>query len=135
MRIKNSTNKKNKVWESVRPNVAEWITAHPLQLLLIIVHLFLSPFCSVHLVLSSPILCDLMDYTVHGILQARILEWVAFPFYRGSSRPRYQTGVSCIADRFLPNWAIREAKNYKSTTKSMQLWRKWTKYVRSLGKY
>ena len=33
-------------------------------------------------------LCDLMDYTVHGILQARILEWAAFPFSRGSSQPR-----------------------------------------------
>ena len=33
-------------------------------------------------------LCDPMDYTVHGILQARILEWVAFPVSRGSSQPR-----------------------------------------------
>ena len=35
-----------------------------------------------------PTLCDPMDYTVHGILQARILGWVAFPFARGSSQPR-----------------------------------------------
>ena len=35
---------------------------------------------------SCPTLCDPMDYTVHGILQARILEWVAFPFSRGSSQ-------------------------------------------------
>ena len=35
-------------------------------------------------------LCDPMDYTVHGILQARILEWVAFPFSRGSSQPRIE---------------------------------------------
>ena len=33
-------------------------------------------------------LCDPMDYTVHGILQARILEWVTLPFSRGSSQPR-----------------------------------------------
>ena len=33
-------------------------------------------------------LCNPMDYTAHGILQARILEWVAFPFSRGSSQPR-----------------------------------------------
>ena len=33
-------------------------------------------------------LCDPMDYTVHGILQARIFEWVAFPFSRGSSQPK-----------------------------------------------
>ena len=44
-------------------------------------------------------LCDPMDYTVHGILQARILEWVAIPFSRGSSQPRDQTHVSCIAGR------------------------------------
>ena len=37
---------------------------------------------------SYPTLCDPMDYTVHGILQARILEWEAFPFSRGSSQPR-----------------------------------------------
>ena len=45
-------------------------------------------------------LCDPMDYTVHGILQARILEWVAFPFSRGSSQPRDRTQVSCIAGGF-----------------------------------
>ena len=38
--------------------------------------------------LQDPTLCDPMDYTVHGILQARILEWVVFPFSRGSSQPR-----------------------------------------------
>jgi len=37
---------------------------------------------------SCPTLCDPMDYAVHGILQARILEWVAFPFSRGSSQTR-----------------------------------------------
>ena len=43
---------------------------------------------------SCPTLYDPMDYTVHGILQARILEWVAIPFSRGSSKPRDQTQVS-----------------------------------------
>ena len=47
-----------------------------------------------------PTLCDPMDYTVHGILQARILQWVAIPFFRGSSQPRNQTRVSCIAGGF-----------------------------------
>ena len=42
----------------------------------------------VKVVQSSPTLCDPMDYTVHGILQARTLEWVAFPFSRGSSQSR-----------------------------------------------
>ena len=45
-------------------------------------------------------LCKTMDYTVHGILEARILEWVAFPFSRGSSQPRDQTQVSCIVGGF-----------------------------------
>ena len=47
--------------------------------------------------------CDLMDYTAHGILQARILERVAFPFSRGSSQPRDQTQVSLITDGFFTN--------------------------------
>ena len=42
-------------------------------------------------------LCDPMDYTVHGILQARILEWEAFPLFRGSSQPRHGTQVSFTA--------------------------------------
>ena len=50
-----------------------------------------------------------MDYTVHGILQARILEWVAMPSSKGSSQPRDQTQVSCIAAEFFTIWAIREA--------------------------
>ena len=55
-------------------------------------------------------LCDPMDYTVHGILQARILEWIAFPFSRGSSQPRDQTQVSHIAGGFFTSWATREAR-------------------------
>ena len=58
-------------------------------------------------------LCDPMDHSlpvssVHGILQARILEWVAIAFSRGSSWPRDQTQVSCIAGRFFTIWAARE---------------------------
>ena len=47
--------------------------------------------------------------SVHGILEARILEWVASPFSRGSSWPRVRIWVSCIAGRFFTDWAIREA--------------------------
>ena len=54
-------------------------------------------------------LCDPMNYMVHGILQARILEWVTFSFSRGSSQPRDQTQVSRIAGRFFNSWATREA--------------------------
>ena len=56
---------------------------------------------------SSPNLCDPMDCTVHGILQGRILEWVAFPFSRGSSQPRDQTQVSHSAGRFFTRLATR----------------------------
>ena len=49
---------------------------------------------------SCPTLCNSMFYTVHGILQARILEWVAFPFFRRSSQSRVWTQVSCIAGSF-----------------------------------
>ena len=49
-----------------------------------------------------------MDYTVHGILQARILTWVAFPFSRRSSQPRDGTQVSHIAGNFFTSWATRE---------------------------
>ena len=54
-------------------------------------------------------LCNPMDYTVHEILRARILEWAAFSFSRGSSQPRDQTQVSRIAGRFFTSWATREA--------------------------
>jgi len=47
-------------------------------------------------------------------LQARILEWVAYPFSRGSSQPRNWTGVSCIAGGFFTSWAIREADKHTS---------------------
>ena len=49
-----------------------------------------------------PALCNPMNYTVHGILQAGILEWVAFPFSGRSSQPRDQTQVSCMQADSLP---------------------------------
>ena len=61
-----------------------------------------------------PTLCNPMDYTVRGILQARILERVAFPFCRGSSQPRDRNQVSCIAGGFFTSWVTREAQKYWS---------------------
>ena len=58
---------------------------------------------------SCPTLCDPMDYRVHGILQARMLEWVAIPFSRRSSQPRGRTQVSHIAGWFFTSWATRQA--------------------------
>ena len=58
---------------------------------------------------SCPTLCHPIDYIVHWLLQARILEWVAFPLPRGSSQSRNRTRFFCIAGGFFTNWAIREA--------------------------
>ena len=57
---------------------------------------------------SYQTVCDPMGYTAHGILQARILEWVAFLFSRGSSQPRDRTQVSPFAGGFFTSWATRE---------------------------
>ena len=65
--------------------------------------------CSVMSTFCNPMDNSPLESSARGILQARILEWVAIPFSRGHSRPRDQTQVSCIADRFCTNWATREA--------------------------
>ena len=59
--------------------------------------------------LWDPMDCSLPGSSVHGISQARILEWVAIPFSRGSSWPRDQTQVSGTVGRFLTVWNTREA--------------------------
>ena len=56
--------------------------------------------CSVESNSCNPMDCSLPGFSVHGLLQARILEWVAIPFSRGSSQPRDGTWVSCIAAGF-----------------------------------
>ena len=61
------------------------------------------------LTLHNPIDCSPPGSSVHGILQARILEWVTIPFFRGSSQLRDWTQVSWIAGRFFTVWATREA--------------------------
>ena len=72
-------------------------------------HVRLSLCCSV--ALSCPTLCGPMACIVHGILRARMLEWVAVPFSKESSKPSDRTQVSHIAGKFLTIWATREAKN------------------------
>ena len=60
--------------------------------------------------LCGPMDCGPPGSSVHGILQARTLEWVAISFSRGSSRPRDRTWVSCIASRLFTNCATRKAQ-------------------------
>ena len=71
-------------------------------------------FIYVLVALLHPTLCESKDCSwpgssVHGILQAEVLEWVAIPFSRGSSHPRGQTQVSCIVGRFFTFWTTKEA--------------------------
>ena len=61
------------------------------------------------LTLCDPMVCSSPGSSLHGILQARILEWVAMPFSRGSSQPRDHTWVFHIAGKLFTIWASREA--------------------------
>ena len=66
---------------------------------------------------SGSLLCHVrlfatVDYTVHGILQARILDWVAVPCSRGSSQPRNRSQVSWIAGGFFTSWATRKTQEW-----------------------
>ena len=58
-----------------------------------------------HLTLCDPMDCSPPGFSAYGISQARILEWVAIPFYSWSSQPRDWTCISCIIGRFFTNWA------------------------------
>ena len=70
------------------------------------------------LTLCVPTDCSLLGYSIHGIFQARIFEWVAIPFSRGSSWPS-RTQVSCITGRFFSVWATREAPQNESYIKTL----------------
>ena len=75
---------------------------------------------------SCPTLCNPMDYcppgpSVHGIFQARILEWGAIPFSRGSSQTRDQTLVSCIGRQILGHRAIWKAQIKEISTPYLSL--------------
>ena len=71
---------------------------------------------------SYPTAWDPMDYTICGILQARILEWVTVPFSRGSSQPRDQIQVSCIGGGFFTSWATRETQGYGHAQQCLKKW-------------
>ena len=70
---------------------------------------FLSQSC---LALCDHIDCTWQDSSAHGILQARILELIAIPFFRGSSWPKDQTWVFCITGRFFTVWATKEVPRF-----------------------
>ena len=90
--------------------------------------------------LLCPTLCDPIDcsppgFSVHGISQTRILEWVAISFSRRSSQPRDWTCVSCIGRQILYHWAAREAYDvisvqFSCSVVSDSLWSHGLQYAR-----
>ena len=64
------------------------------------------------LTLCGPIDCSLPCSSIHGIFQARVLEWIAISFSRGPSRPRDRTQVSCIVGRCFTIWTTRKVLYY-----------------------
>ena len=90
----------------LRARIVEWLS---------------SPFSGkvkVKVTQSCPTLCDPIDC----ILQARILQWLAFPSSRGSSQPRDQTQASHIESGFFTSWATREAVNISPRNLDSSLW-------------
>ena len=73
-------------------------------------------------ILYNPTDCSLPGSSVHGILQARILERVAYPSSNWSSWTRNRTRVSCIADRLFTNWVIREDPSYSRGSSQSRNW-------------
>ena len=70
----------------------------------------------------DPIDCSLPGFSVHGVLQVRILEWVAIPFSRRSSQSRDRTHVSHIAGGFFTSWATKKPKNIGVGSLSLFQW-------------
>ena len=79
-----------------------------LSTLMVCVCVLVAQLC---LTLGKPMDCSPPGSSVHGMLQARIMEWVAISFSRGSSWSRDRTLVSCIAGRFFTTWTTREAQS------------------------
>ena len=102
---KHSTHKPLKVWHFC------WLTLQQCLFSKIGNQAVLCVYTQLCLTRCDPMVCSLSGSSVHGILQARILEWVAISFSRGSSWPRNQTQVSCIAGRFFNNRVMRKALN------------------------
>ena len=114
---------KGEHFKNIRHILQIFTTQHCNNLLFPLLSTFLRPSHYLSLSVSSfvyrvtqscptrldPVDCILLGSSDHGILQVRKLEGVAFPFSRGSSQPRDQIWVSCIAGGFFTIWATREA--------------------------
>ena len=83
------------------------------------------------LTLCNPMDCSLPGSSVHGILQARILEWVAVPFFSGSSQPEGWIQVSRFAGEFFTVWATRETPNQEYSVLSVKCEPAWESFPRT----
>ena len=90
-----------------KSNEWSWLSRRQISYMMKNMLVLVSQACSI---LCDPMDCGPPGSSVHGILQARMLEWVAILFSRGSFWPRDQTQVSCIAGTFSTIWSTREAK-------------------------
>ena len=90
------------LWGTIRRNKNNWLHHWRKKFLVLMTR------SEVKVAQSCLFLCEPMDYTVHGILHTRILEWVAHPFSSRSSQLWDWSGVSWIGGRFFTNWTIRE---------------------------
>ena len=77
------------------------------------------------LTLCDPMNCSPLTSSVHGILQARMLKWVAVPCSGGPSQPRDRTQVSCTAGRFLTFWATGKPPNSVMPSKLLLIYFPW----------
>ena len=96
------------IWTDAEKYLTKVNTFHDKSVKVLVVQLCLT--------LWNPMGCSLPGSftwnSLHGILQARILEWVVIPFSMGSSQSRDQTHISCIAGRFFTVWATKEALSW-----------------------
>ena len=99
--------KKKNIGSTWDPSVSSWYFSLPTSKHKSYTFLCVS-FTQSCLTLCDPTDCSPPDSSVCGTFQARILQWVAMPFSRGSSQPRDRTRVSHIAGRFLTLWATRQ---------------------------
>ena len=95
----------NNAWSIMKPNQTRTLNIHGISL-----NYRKKVKLPSRVQLCNPMDCSLSGSFVHGIFQARILEWVAISFSRGSSWPRDWTWVSSTAERLFTVWATREAK-------------------------
>ena len=86
------------------------------------------------LTLCDPMDCGLPGFSIHGILQARILEWVTISFSRGSSRPKDRTWVSRIGGRRFNLWATRKDPVRELDPKCCNYFKIWRSQIKNIFK-